>query len=142
NEAGNLKTNEQQTVTVQNDNIITIESTSPEVVYVPEYSTVVYGGGYSYPTPYYPYMYPPGWGLLSFGAGLAVGGALWGNCNWGWGHGSCNVNVNRYNNFGNITNNNFNRATNNNWNHNPQHRGGVNYKNNQIANKYGGGAGN
>jgi hypothetical protein len=46
---------------------------------------------------------------------VIVGGALWGNCNWGGGN--VNVNVNRYNNF-NRTN-----ITNGNWNHSPQHRG-------------------
>ena len=62
-----------------------IQSTDPEIVYVPEYGTAVYGGGWAYPEPYYGYMYPAGWGIVGFGAGLAVGGALWGNANWGWG---------------------------------------------------------
>ena len=64
NEAGNLKTSEQQQVTVEQDQTIVIDSTNPEVVYVPEYGTSVYGSGYSYPEPYYGNMYQSGWGLI------------------------------------------------------------------------------
>lgn len=144
NEAGNLKTTEQQTVTVKEDKIIVIESSSPEVVYVPTYSpTVVYGAwappSYYYP-PMYPY-YPPGAGLISFGIGMAVGGAIWGNCNWGWGHGDVDIDVNRYNNFNRNTNINAdrsnlsgNRAS---WNHDASHRKGVGYQNSKVAGQYG-----
>ena len=106
-ESGNLKTTEQQTVTVQEDKIIVIESSSPEVVYVPSYSPTVVYGGWSYPYYYYPPMYPyypPGYGLISFGVGMAIGGAIWGNCNWGWGGGDVNIDVDRYNNFDRNTN--------------------------------------
>ena len=51
-----------------------------------------------------------GGALLGFTAGVIIGGALWGNCNWGGG--DVNINVNRYNNF-NRTN-----ISNGNWNHN------------------------
>jgi hypothetical protein len=143
-QAGHLESSTEQNVSVQPEEIIVIESTSPDVVYVPVYSTAVYGGSWAYPTPYYPYMYRPGWGLLSFGAGLAVGHALWGNCQWGWGHGDCNVDVNRYNNFGNVTNADFKKldGARQNWNHDPKHRQGVDYKNASVAQKYGGSAGN
>jgi hypothetical protein len=60
NDAGNLKTSEQQVVTVQQDKIIVIESKSPEVIYVPTYSpTVVYGAGWGYPM-VLPVLVPPG----------------------------------------------------------------------------------
>ena len=55
--------------------------------------------------------------LFSFAVGVAVGNAMWGNCNWGGGN--VNVNVNDYNNF-NRTN-----VQNGNWQHNAEHRKGV-----------------
>ncbi len=147
NDAGNLKTTEQQVVTVQQDKIIVIESPQPEIIYVPTYSpTVVYGPSWFYPSYYYPRFYyppPPGVGLITFGVGVAVGAAIWGGCRWGWGRSSVNINVNRYNNFSRTTNiNHHNRSRNNsNWNHNPSHRKGVNYKNSSVAGQYGGKAG-
>ena len=100
---------------------------------MPTYNpTVVYG---AWPYPAYPpyYYYPPGYvaggALLGFTAGVIVGGALWGNCNWGGG--DVNVNVNRYNNF-NRTN-----ISNGNWNHNAQHRGAVPYRDQGVAQQYG-----
>jgi hypothetical protein len=133
---GALKDTEQQkVVTTQENNttVIKIEPTNPEVVYVPTYNpTVVYG---AWPYPAYPpyYYYPPGYvaggALLGFTAGVIVGGALWGNCNWG--RGDVNVNVNRYNNF-NRTN-----ISNSNWNHNAQHRGAVPYRDQNVARQNG-----
>ncbi|MFO1311427.1 MAG: DUF3300 domain-containing protein [Burkholderiales bacterium] len=133
---GTLKSTEQQkVVTTQENNttVIKIEPTNPEVVYVPTYNpTVVYG---TWPYPAYPpyYYYPPGYvaggALLGFTAGVIVGGALWGNCNWG--RGDVNVNVNRYNNF-NRTN-----ISNGNWNHNVDHRGAVPYRDQKVAQQYG-----
>jgi hypothetical protein len=132
---GTLKDSKEQKVVtekVESTTIIKIEPTNPEVVYVPTYNpTVVYGG---WPYPAYPpyYYYPPGYvaggALLGFTAGVIVGGALWGGCNWG--RGDVNVNVNRYNNFNktNISNGNFQ--------HNADRRGGVPYKDNNVAQKY------
>jgi len=129
---GSLKdSSEQKIITekVETTTVIKIEPTNPEVVYVPTYNpTVVYG---AWPYPAYPpyYYYPPGYvaggALLGFTAGVIVGGALWGNCNWG--RGDVNVNVNRYNNF-NRTN-----VSNSNWQHNSQHRGAVPYKDQRVA---------
>ena len=129
---GTLKdSSEQKVITekVETTTVIKIEPTNPEVVYVPTYNpTVVYG---AWPYPAYPpyYYYPPGYvaggALLGFTAGVIVGGALWGNCNWG--RGDVNVNVNRYNNF-NRTN-----VSNGNWQHNAQHRGAVPYKDQRVA---------
>ena len=132
---GTLKDSKEQKVVtekVESTTIIKIEPTNPEVVYVPTYNpTVVYGG---WPYPAYPpyYYYPPGYvaggALLGFTAGVIVGGALWGGCNWG--RGDVNVNVNRYNNFNktNISNGNFQ--------HNADRRGGVPYKDGNTAQKY------
>src|SRR5262249_25888154 len=46
------------------------------------------------------YYYPPGYvagTALWFGAGMAVGAAIWGDCDWG--HGDVDIDVNEYNNF-------------------------------------------
>jgi uncharacterized membrane protein YgcG len=84
-EAGNLKTTPQQTVTSQDSTII-IEPASPEVVYVPEYDPwLVYGG----PVEAWPgwYEYPGIWyggPYLSYGVGFGIG--FYGGYGWGWRH--------------------------------------------------------
>jgi hypothetical protein len=84
-EAGNLKTTSQQTVTTQDSTII-IEPASPEIVYVPAYDPwEVYGG----PMVAWPQWYPyPGiWyggPYLSFGGGFGIG--YYGRYGWGWHH--------------------------------------------------------
>ena len=127
--------------------IIKIEPANPQVVYVPSYDpTVVYGG---FPPAYPPYSpYPPGYFAASafmFAGGMAVGAALWGDCDWGHGSGGGDVNVsnsnNNYNNFSNRVNNSEtakNRVEQRRnqggeggrgkWQHNPEHRKGVQYR--------------
>ena len=88
--AGNLKSGPQITVVQQAPQTIVIQPTNPQVVYVPEYNpTVVYG------TPYVTPGYSTGalvaTGLLSFGAGMAVGAMMSGGC-CGWGYSSWNCN--------------------------------------------------
>jgi len=148
-DAGNLETTEQQTVTQQEDKIIVIESSSPEVIYVPTYSpTVVYGPYWGYPYWYYPrWYYPPrpGYGFVAFGAGVVVGAAIWGGCRWGWGRNNVNININRHNEFNRRTNRNAGRDRISSggrggttaWKHNSNHRKGVNYNNSNVAKKYG-----
>jgi len=143
-QSGALQSTPQQTVatiTSNGQNNITIEPASPEVVYVPQYNPVaVWGAAPAYP---YPSMYyPPGLGLVTWGAGFALG-AIWGGSwnNWGWnaGWGSNNIFVN--NNF--IKRNNFNRASignGNRWVHNSGLRGGLRYNNPHVAHRYQGGA--
>ena len=103
-QAGNLKTSEQQKVIVE-QSTIQIVPANPQVVYVPTYNpTVVYG---TWPYPAYPPVYvppPPGYaaasGLaagLAFGVGVAITSALWSDVNWN--NHSVNINVNRYNNI-------------------------------------------
>ena len=110
-QAGNLKSNQQQNVTVQNQapgtappptpeaapettvvqpppQTIIIQPAQPEIVYVPTYNpTVVYGA----PVPVYP-GYSTGamvaTSLLSFGVGIAVGAAISGGGCCGWGYNS------------------------------------------------------
>ena len=89
-EAGNLKTTPQQTVTNEGPSVV-IQPTDPQVVYVPEYDPeLIYG----YPIGLWPGFYP-WWGVggpyISFGIGFGVGpffGFGWGWRGWGfdWGH--------------------------------------------------------
>ncbi len=101
-------------------------------MYVPTYDPGVVYGAWPYPA-YPPYAwYPPGYvasNIVSFGIGVAVGAAIWGNCNWG--RGQVNVNVNNFNSF-NRTN-----IANGNWQHNVDHRKGVPYANSNVAERFG-----
>jgi len=145
--AGTLKTTSQQKVTTQQQNgqsVIIIEPSNPQVVYVPSYNpVVVYGSAWPYPAYPPPPVYPPGYvagvSLLSFSAGIAVGAALWGGCNWH--SNSVIVNNNTYNSYNRQTynnyKNNYDRYKNGHWQHNPDHRGNVPYANRQLQNKYG-----
>ena len=114
--AGNLKSNDKQTVAVEKETITIVQS-NPEVIYVPQYNptTVVVAGapawGY-YPTPYPVYYYPyaPG---AAFATGLIWGaaiGAAWGGGHWGCNWGGGDININRNTNI-NRSNTNFNRNT-------------------------------
>jgi hypothetical protein len=84
-DAGNLKSTQQQTVT-EKDSDIEIAPADPEVVYVPAYDPwLIYG----YPIVAWPgwYPYPGIWydgPFLSFGVGFGIG--WWGGFGWGWGH--------------------------------------------------------
>ena len=117
---------------------------------MPAYNpTVVYG---AWPYPAYPpaYPYPPGYAFgaaaLSFGVGMAVGAAVWGNCNWGGGN--VNVNVNNYQNYSKNVNRSSvasertaraqqgqagNRSE---WKHNPENRRGVQYRDQATQQRY------
>jgi hypothetical protein len=149
--AGNLESNQQQTVTVNQapagsttTQTIVIQPAQTEVVYVPTYNPTVVYGAWPYPAyPPYPY-YPPSYvasNVLSFGVGVACGvawGYAWGNCNWN--NSNVNINVNQNINYNNqINRNNYQANFNKNnvnfqngqgqWQHNPQHRQGVPYSN-------------
>ncbi len=156
---GNLKSSKEQTVKTEpapagspNPTTIIIEQADPEVVYVPTYNpTVVYG---AWPYPAYPpyYYYPPyyaGGAFFSFSMGVIVGGAIWGNCNWG--SSDIDIDVNRYNDFNRNEINNGNRGdrgnrdqinggnrNNGKWEHNAANRKGVEYRDSKSQQKYGG----
>ena len=137
---GALESNQQQKVetkVVEEKTVIVVESSDPEVIYVPTYSpTVVYGPPvYPYPPIYYP-PYTPGAAFVTFGFGMAMGAAIWGGscCGCGWGGNNVNINVN--NNFNRNTNISGSRNTT--WQHNSSHRGAAPYSNKATANKYGG----
>ncbi|SEK09582.1 DUF3300 domain-containing protein [Paraburkholderia diazotrophica] len=145
-DSGNLKSNEQQNVVVEQppagggQTIVKIEPANPQVIYVPAYNPTVVYGSWSYPAypptywPPYPAYYP-GAALatgFAWGIGLAAAGAIFSNCNWGGG--DVNINVNKAANI----NRNFDRTKveGGRWQHDGSHRQGVAYRDNATRDKY------
>lgn len=158
---GTLESNPQQTVTVtqtvvQNggstsgggtsaqsappQEVIAIQPTDPEKIYVPYYEPSVAYGAWPYPS-YQPYYFPPPPGYafgsalatgLVWSAGFAIGNAIWGD-DINWGRNDINVNVNRNVSGNTINRNNVNVQT---WQHNSEHRRGVQYNNTEVQNKF------
>lgn len=155
-DSGNLKSSKEITVTEQTDKVIVIQSAQPEVVYVPTYYPTAVYGGWSYPSYYYPPMYPPapaGGMFFSFTAGMVWGAAIWGDCDWGGN--DVDIDIDNYNNFidkteidarkqdlknraGEGRTGEGGRQGKGNWQHSPEHRKGVGYKNDQVAQRFGG----
>jgi hypothetical protein len=150
----------------QTTTIIKIEPADPEIVYVPTYNPTIVYGAWPYPAYppyyYYPPMYPPGAAFFSFTAGVIIGGAFWGNCNWGSSDIDINVNRNTNINTGdrnNVGNNAGNRnnagntgrntagnnaagvgnnaANTGKWQHDSSHRKGAQYRDSATQNRYG-----
>ncbi len=142
---GNLKSGQQIAVTTDPESNIIIVPANPQVVYVPTYNPAFVYGTWPYPAyPPAPAYYSGGEmaavGLLSFGAGMAVGAALWSTPHWG--SGSITVNNTNFNNFNHSTNSINNMAAehvggSSNWNYNAAHRDGVPYSNSALNNRYG-----
>lgn len=133
-----------------------IESANPQVLYVPTYNPTVVYGAWPYPA-YPPYSYyPPGYvagtAALSFGLGVAAGAVWanngWGSCNWGGGDVDVDVrggnsfnrtNINNSRNASNVGNRNSNvQGGGKSWQHDPSHRKGASYRDQNTANKFGG----
>jgi hypothetical protein len=158
-EAGNLQSNQYQNVTIQNlaapaqesaaqsapaapapPPTIIIQPADPQVVYVPTYNPTTTYGTWPYPASppaYYPPppAYYPGQALmagLAFGTGVAIIGALWGECDWG--NNDVDIDVERYNN---INGNNRINVNQNKWQHNSAHRNGVPYRDTRSREQYG-----
>jgi hypothetical protein len=142
--AGTLQSSPQQTVTtapVPNGlayadlpQPIVIEPAKPDLYYVPVYDPAVAYGSWDYPA--YPPFYwsPPGFvasNVISFAAGVAVGAAIWGECDW-W-HRNVIINVNRYNVFNHASIS----VANNSWAHDPAHRQGVPFRNANVTSRLG-----
>jgi hypothetical protein len=127
-----LSSNKQQTVTVkqqESKQVIVIEPTDPNTMYVPYYEPATVYGAWPYADypPYY-FGYPSYIGAGVVAAGIAFGTAWaigrWGNywgggCNWG--------NRNVY----------VNHRTTNIWQHNAAHRQGVRYNNANVQQRFG-----
>jgi hypothetical protein len=125
-----LTTTKEQKVSVkteQNKEVIVIEPTQPDRIYVPYYEPATVYGAWPYPAypPYYwprPYGYVAG-AALAFGTAWAVG-AAWGG---GFGWGGNDININREVNIDRDRNT---------WKHNADHRQGVRYNNVDVAKKF------
>ncbi|HEX6901377.1 MAG TPA: DUF3300 domain-containing protein [Thermoanaerobaculia bacterium] len=146
--------------------IIVIESSDPEVIYVPTYSPAsMYGyWGYGYP----PYYWPPPYGYPGYGfwwgmsAGIIIGG-VWGDCCWGgddididWNGGDINIDRGDRGNRVEHHRGEGGRAGDRagvtdrsrqsgeggrqKWSHSPEHRKGVSYRDNATASRFDRGA--
>lgn len=139
--------------------VIKIESTDPNVVYVPTYNpNTAYG---TWPSTTYPPVYlPPTPGQqftnsfvngLGFSLGVATTYALFSSIDWdddddhhhhdddyhdgGW-HGGGNNNINiDVNNYNHITGQHLN-GNNTNWQHNPAYRNNLPYPNNNVTQRF------
>jgi len=156
-EAGKLQSNQQQNVTTETQDgksVVVIQPAQPQTIYVPTYNPEAVWGpppaSYPYPPLYYP-SYSAGAvaaGVISFGAGIALGAAFSGCCSggWGWGsnwgHNNVMVNNNFVNHYGYRSANVRNVSGNTAWSHNPAHRQGVPYSNSNLANQYRGNVNN
>jgi Protein of unknown function (DUF3300) len=143
--AGNLQSSQRQTVRTAPapsdlsyadvPQPIVIEPVNPDVYYVPVYDPAVAYGAWDYPA-YLPFYWsPPGFvasNVVSFAAGVAVGAAIWGGCDW-WHH-NVVINVNRYNVFNHASIS----VANNRWVHDPAHRRGIPYRNANVTSRFGG----
>jgi len=137
-----LTSTNEQTVTVrqeQNRQVIAIEPTEPNTVYVPYYDPAVVYGDWPY-ADYPPYYFPDyyggyiGAGLLAtgvaFGAGYLLGRWASGGNYWGGG-------INWQRNAINVNRPVVNPLGGNIWQHNPAHRGGVRYNNINVQQRFG-----
>ena len=127
--AGALQSTPQQSVASQDDNV-TIEPTSPDVIYASFYDPVqVYG---TWPWPDNPPVYfaqPTGVyfvsGLIGFGSAVPIAAPLWGGYAWNWPHHGLMVKPHG-----------SGRGPLRPWGHDPGHRGGVPYSSTALAQRY------
>lgn len=137
NKLQSTKEQKVSTHTEQGKKIIVIEPAQPDTIYVPYYDPATVYGAWPYPD-YPPAYWPPPAGYYSgaalaaglvFTTGFAVGAWAANNSFWGGGMNWANNNIN--------VNRNVNvRNVNNNWVHNPDHRHGVRYNNQNVANRF------
>ena len=139
---GSLKSSKEQEVKKEGD-IIIIQPTNPQVVYVPAYDPMIVYGAWWYPAyppyPYYPY--PPGAALFTFTMGVAIGAAWHNNCHADWHGGTVNidrdVNIDRGDRpSGGSGGRPGGGGKGEQWKHNPQHRQGVSYRDQGTRDKY------
>lgn len=143
--AGTLESSPQQRVVVQED-VIEIVPVNPQVVYVPYYNPVVVYGDWWWPSAppvmwappprYRPPSYASGFSAsISFGAGIGVMNAVFGDARPDWRQRQVMVSQTRINNVTNVTNVNNTRVVNNVtinqrpvvWHHDARYGGGGRY---------------
>jgi len=137
-DAGNVYDTPEQRVIVE-ERIIRIEPAT-EYIYVPSYSPlIVYGPAWRVPYYYYPYFdypvaywYPAGYysgQVVSFGFGLALGWAIWGNVDWYDHH--LHYHHHHHHWYGHPSYPSHYRGDYDKppvWHHNPEHRSNVRYR--------------
>lgn len=139
---GKLATTKEQKVTVtkeaDNKDVIVIEPTNPETVYVPYYEPAVVYGAWDYPA-YPPYYFAPapGWVVggaiatgIAWGTAYAIGNAIWDDIDWR--DRSINVDIDKNVNINKKVDKNVKRGK---WEHDSHHRKGVKYDK-SVENKY------
>ena len=149
--AGRLQSNQQETVTTENQNgqtAIAIQPADPQVIYVPTYDPAYVWGPPlwgAYPPLYYPsygYWFGPGINIGLFFGGW--GGWGYGGWGWGWGPnwfgGGLFVNSFFFNHYGfhygyGFAGGGLHGMTA--WAHDPAHRMGAGYPTSQLASRYG-----
>ncbi|HTZ41387.1 MAG TPA: DUF3300 domain-containing protein [Syntrophales bacterium] len=138
---GNLQSTAEQKVS-RSDDVIVIEPTDTQVIYVPAYDPLWVYGPWWWPA-YPPFiLYPyPGFvvapGFIWFGIGFHVGVhwcTAWGH--WDWHHRAVFVNANRSININRagISGSGFRTQT---WTHSPFHRRGVIYRDQVTRERFG-----
>ncbi|MCV2371066.1 DUF3300 domain-containing protein [Roseateles oligotrophus] len=135
-QAGNLQSNTQQTVVVQ-EKVIVIEPAQPQVIYVPYYNpTVVYGPWYwpnyrpwywAPPPRYRPYGYGDAMAAgIFWGLAIGISHAIWSDYRPSWHdhhihvHNDITINVNNRPSRPQL------------WQHRPEHRKGVAYRDDVV----------
>lgn len=139
---GNLKSTAEQRVTDDNE-IITIEPTNPEVVYIPTYDPLYAYGPWWYPDypPYYwryPYSYGLSGGYVGFGAPFFLGYGLFSWTWFDWHHHSIHVDFNKTHRFHrHHFGHDFDRHDRHHWRHDPTHRRGYAYRHERTGERFG-----
>jgi hypothetical protein len=141
--ARTLQSSPQETVSMRGQ-IISIDPTNPDLVYVPYYDPATVFGGWSYPD-YPPVRFapPPNYGVIAgpgiyFGAGFGVVGVLWSWNHWDWDRHEISIDPDQYNRLNNnaIIHGNRPRYTATTWQHDPTHRRGVPYGDPVVQQKF------
>ncbi|OGP62313.1 MAG: hypothetical protein A2169_06610 [Deltaproteobacteria bacterium RBG_13_47_9] len=138
-EAGNLKTTEQQKVVVQ-DQYIEIKPADSQMVYVPVYNPLYVYGPWWYPAypPYYWYYPGPfiASGIIGFGFGVGLGFGFFPWSGFDWHHHGIHVDFDRTRRF---HRDHFDgRETGwHTWRHSPEHRRGVVYRDRATSQHFG-----
>jgi hypothetical protein len=138
--AGKLRSNGQQVVTDQ-DGVITIQSASPQTIYVPDYEPDVVYGPWPYPD-WPPYYFPTyfdecvydDFGYCWFGVPIII--PLWGWDHWDWRNHRIDIDRGR---FG-AENHGRPPIGGGAWEHDPSHRLGVPYQQSSIRERFQGAA--
>jgi len=134
---GNLRSTEQQTVVVEDPDII-IQPANPEIVYIPSYDPCWVYGPWWYPSCSPSWFWYPGlWvaGAFFFGPPIFIGyRGSW--CGFHWRRHQVFVNVNRTLSFHRANPSRMHGGTEV-WRHDPVHRRGVTYRNEATRQQYG-----